>query len=88
MFPALLILTPFSCWDNFGLVLVGENGSTYSTDISLTANTKWTVEVLNRLADGVKVKSFEITFENGKLEGETVNLIEDRQVILSGIRIK
>ena len=70
------------------LVLVGNNGSTYSTDISLTANTKWTVEVLNRLADGVKVKSFEITFENGKLEGDTVNLIADRQVILSGIRIK
>lgn len=70
------------------LLIKGEDGSSFSTDISLTANTKYTVEVLNRLAEGVKVKSFEIQFENGKLEGETVTLTPDRQVILSGIRTK
>ena len=70
------------------LVLVGEDGSNFSADISLTANTKCTVEVLNRLADGIKVESFAINFENGKLKGETVDLVADRQIILSGIRTK
>ena len=70
------------------LVLIGEDGSNFSADISLTANTKCTVEVLNRLVDGVKVKKFEINFENGKVKGEAVDLIADRQVILSGIRTK
>ena len=70
------------------LVLVGENGSTYRADISLTANTKYTVEVLNRLDDGVKVKSFEIVFKNGVLDGEEITLEADRQVKLTGIRLK
>lgn len=70
------------------LVITGEDGSNFSADISLTANTKYTIEVLNKLGEDAKVKKLAINFENGKLDGETVNLIADRQVILSGIRTK
>ena len=70
------------------LVLKGEDGSTHNADISLTANTKYTVEVLNRLEDGVAVKSFEIVFENGVLDGEEIIFKADRQIKLYGIRLK
>ena len=70
------------------LNLIGEDGSSHSADISLTANTECTVEVLNRLNDGVKVKSLEIVFENGELKGEEIILKDDRRVKLTGIRLK
>lgn len=70
------------------LVLIGEDGSNCTADISLTANTKYTVEMLNQLADGVKIASVQIRFVNGELEGEKINLIADRTIKLSGIRIK
>jgi hypothetical protein len=70
------------------LVIIGEDGSSCTADIALTANAKHTVEVLNRLADGVKVASIEIRFVNGELNGDEVTLLADRTIKLSGIRIK
>lgn len=70
------------------LILIGENGNTYQADISLTGNVSCTVEMLNRLPDGEKVKSIELRFLNGTLNGDDVILEADRSVSISGIRLK
>ena len=72
------------------LNFIAEDGTVAMSlnDISIAGNTKYTVELLNQLPNGTKVKAIEITFTNAELKGETAELLEDRQIILSGVRVK
>ena len=57
-------------------------------EIGLTANTARTVEVLNELADGSKIASVCITFENQQEVNGSFVMIEDRTIQVLGMRIR
>ena len=70
------------------LVILSTDGFTHEVDISMLGNYGETVEVLNKLPGGSKVKEIRIEFLNVYTEGETVVPYADRQIEITGIRFK
>jgi hypothetical protein len=70
------------------LKIISTSGISVTKEIGLTANTARTVEVLNELADGSKIASVCITFENQQEVNGSFVMIEDRTIQVLGMRIR
>ena len=70
------------------LKIVSTGGIAYTKEIGLTANTSCTVEVWNGLADGSKVASVNIAFENKVKVGSVFLPLGERTVEIMGIRLR
>ena len=70
------------------LKIVSTGGIAFTKEIGLTANTSRTVEVWNGLADGSKVASVNIAFENKEKVGSVFVPLGDRTVEVMGIRLR
>ena len=64
------------------------NGSSEMKDIGLTENTARTVEVLCRSKKDKKIASVAIRFENKKEVNGVLEMINDRTITVSGIRVR
>ena len=70
------------------LSIISTDGFVHEVDIGMLGNYGETVEVLNKLSAGSKVKEIRIEFLNVYTEGEELVLYADRQIEVTGIRFK
>lgn len=70
------------------LKIVSTGGIAFTKEIGLTANTSRTIEVWNGLAEGSKVESVNIAFENKVKVGPIFVPLGERTVEVMGIRLR
>lgn len=70
------------------LVFVSSDGYEWKSDIGLTKNTFRTVEILNRMSSGRNIETVRIEFKNADIEGGATKLYADRDIRISGIRVR
>ena len=70
------------------LKIVSTGGIAYTKEIGLTANTSRTIEVWNGLAEGSRVESVNIAFENKVKVGPIFVPLGERTVEVMGIRLR
>ena len=70
------------------LKIVSTGGIAFTKEIGLTANTSRTIEVWNGLAEGSRVASVNIAFENKVKVGSIFVPLGERTVEVMGIRLR